>query len=72
MPKYLVTITGEAVEYGFGGSLPYEVKEERRFDAESDFQAKEMAEQCRREISRELLCPRKFKISSLEQIKSVL
>ena len=68
MPKYLAVITGIANEYSFGGSLPYEVKKEKRFDADSDARAKEMAEQFLRESLRGLLCPRNFKISSLEQI----
>lgn len=71
MPKYLVTITGEAIEYSFGGSLPYPIKEEKRFDAIDDIQAKEMEERYKREVAKDLLHPRNIK-SSLEQINSVL
>lgn len=72
MPEYLATITGQAVEYSFGGSLPYEFKEERRFDADNDAQAKEMAKERAGEIFKELLCVRNIKISSLEQVSQVL
>lgn len=40
MLEYSVKITGQADEYSFGGSRPYEVKKEKRFFADDDSQAK--------------------------------
>lgn len=71
MPKYLAKFTGTAVEYSFGGNHPYKIREERQFEADNENQAKEVAEENRKKISKGLLSP-KITLNSLFEVKSII
>ena len=70
MPEYLVTISGTAMEYGFGGSIPYDLSQTIRFEAENRTLAKVEAEKRLSELRRELLSP-KISLNSLDEITSI-
>ena len=70
MPEYLAIISGTAVEYGFGGNMPYDFHEAIRFNVENESLAQVEAKKRLSELRRELLCP-KLSLKSLERVTSV-
>ncbi|MEK6760890.1 MAG: hypothetical protein AABX93_03125 [Nanoarchaeota archaeon] len=67
MPEYVAKIIGTAIEYSFGGSLSYDVNEERRFSAEDKPAADKKAQDELIKIGSKLLCA-KLNLESLTTI----
>ncbi len=53
--KYLTLYNVQAYEVSFGGNYPYKKREEHRFEAQNDSEAKEQANTHRFKIVRELI-----------------
>ena len=60
MPEYLAIISGTAVEYGFGGNMPYDFHEAIRFNVENESLAQVEAKKTFIRIEKRIIMPGTF------------